>query len=559
MIVVVLLFMAAAAIAAANWYFVELSSRGPSVTSDAPADAQEGPLFLQQACTLPPEWVTLTDRGWMPGGPRDDDIIIIPNPPNYIGGFINTSHSGPYDFLQDVPLVFYGRGYVDPQGHVDLGRETTLADLAPTYAQLMDFDFPRREGRPVEGIWRDNREPPALIVTGVIDGGGWNVLNRWPDAWPNLAKLIERGANIDGAIVGSSPSVTPATHTNLSTGTFPRRHGATAILVRGDDGSITGAFSQDERYAGPDVDPGVSLRVTTLADLWDRANSNEPLAGMLSSFSYPLGMIGRGAAIRGGDHDIVVIEDEGVWATDPEFYSMPEYLNTEVAGPEQDVQEVDLRDGVDDELWRGHEIAPLDATPAFAPWQTRTITELFAREGFGADDLTDLFYINYKSPDEAGHKWNMIGPEQSDVLISVDDAIGDLVKWLDETVGRDRYLLVLTADHGQTPLEAGGWPINRNELLADLAREFDDHINHNGIIDDTTATVLYSDVTEMKRNGVTPEEVSSFLSTYTIGDNIAEDADVPEEFRDRVDELIFRGVFPGRALPEIMECTGARP
>lgn len=542
-------------------YFFGTSDGGdlPRGSFGSPNDEQYDEPFMALACTLPPEWVTLTDRGWRPGGPRDDDIIIVPNPPGYIGGFVNTSHSGPYDFLQEVPLVFYGPGYVDPQGRVDVGREVTLADLAPTYAELMDFEFPRREGVPIEGILRANEKAPALIVTAVIDGGGWNVLDHWPDAWPNLARLIERGANIEGAIVGSSPSVTPATHTNLSTGTFPRRHGATAILVRGDDGTITGAFSRDERYAGPDVDPGVSLRVTTLADLWDRANDNKPLAGMLSSFSYPLGMIGRGASIRGGDHDIVVIEDEGVWATDPEFYSMPEYLNTEVAGPEDDLQELDLRDGVDDELWREHEMAPLDATPAFAPWQTRTITELFAREGFGADELTDLFYINYKSPDEAGHKWNMIRPEQRDTLISVDEAIGDLVEWLDDNVGPNRYLLVVTADHGQTPLESGGWPIHRTELLTDLAREFDDHINRNGIIEDTTATVLYIDKSEMKLNDVTPEEVSSFLSSYTIGDNVAEDAEVPEAFRGRVDELVFRGVFPGRALPDIVECTGAKP
>jgi len=29
----------------------------------------------------------------------------------------------------------------------------------------------------------------------VIDGGGWNVLRQWPDAWPNLKCLMREGGN----------------------------------------------------------------------------------------------------------------------------------------------------------------------------------------------------------------------------------------------------------------------------------------------------------------------------------------------------------------------------
>ena len=42
-------------------------------------------------------------------------------------------------------------------------------------------------------------------------------------------------------------------------------------------------------------------------------------------------------------------------------------------------------------------------TPARIPWQTRLIDEVVQREGFGADDVPDLLYINYKLIDEIGH------------------------------------------------------------------------------------------------------------------------------------------------------------
>ncbi len=530
----------------------------PLKTDDGePAVALPKKAYLRDACRLPPKWVKRIHRGWAPGGIRDYDLVIVPKPPNYMGTFVNTSHSAPYDFLQKVPLIFYGKGFVEALGRVELDREPTIADLAPTYAELMDFGaFPERTATALTEVLKETDETPALIVTAVIDGGGWNALEEWPDAWPRIAQMIDEGANVEEAIVGSSPSITPATHTNLSTGTFPRYHGVTAIAVRADDGSIVGSFSEAPGNPGPAVmDPRVTLTKTTIADLWDRANDNEPLVGMLAAGNLQLGMIGHGAALEGGDNDIAAILSRGEWATNPELYSLPEYVNTDVPGPEGDVDAIDRADGEADGKWRGHAIEPLDGTPAFAPWENRTMFALMEREGFGADDVTDLFYVNYKAPDKAGHTWNMIAPEQEDVIRSVDDAIAELIDWLDANVGEEEYVLVVTADHGQTPL--GGWAISRSEVSDDLGRQFDGIENGKGVIGRTSASSFFSNPDEMEANGVTPEDVSSFLSRYTIGDNIPEGTEVPEGFENRLDERIFDAVFPGRKLPKIVKCTNA--
>jgi hypothetical protein len=161
--------------------------------------------YLRDACALPTEWVRRIYRGWQPGAARAWDLVIVPDPPNYMGTFINTSHSAPYEFLQDVPLVLYGPGFVEAQGRVSVGRDVTIADLAPTYAQLMSFDeWPDRPSLPLTEVLRDTDDTPKLIVTAVIDGGGWNALEEWPDKWPNIRALIEDGVNVDGATVGSS-------------------------------------------------------------------------------------------------------------------------------------------------------------------------------------------------------------------------------------------------------------------------------------------------------------------------------------------------------------------
>ena len=514
--------------------------------------------YLQDACKLPPKWVKLIHRGWVPGPSRGHDLILVPKPPNYLGGPVNASHSGPYDFLQEVPLLFYGPGFVQHLGRTTLDREVTLADVAPTLANIMHFDWPDRIGTSLDEILTGNPARPRLVVEVVMDGGGWNDLRHWPDRWPNLSRLMGEGTTIENAIVGSSPSITPSVHTTLATGAYPRLHEVTGITVRQDDGSLAGAFSTEARLTNADsTRPDSSLAIPTLADLWDVANGNVPLVGMFATGNYPLGMLGYGAAYKGGDKDMLALTQGEEWATNEKYYSMPDYINSEVPGPQRDIEAVDRADGAADDQWQGHEIHPIDATPALAPWQTRAMEAVLGREGFGDDDLTDLFFVNYKAPDYAGHEWNMIAPEQGDVLESVDKAIADMISWLDTNIGNDQYVFVLTADHGQTPINQGGWPISRGEVLNDINERFDKLDNDVNIVQSTSAVSLFMNREELADNHVRPEEVASYLSRYTINDNTPQGAQVADEFQDRGDERIFSAVFPGRRLPDIVDCTNA--
>lgn len=535
-------------------------TKTPEDSEPEAGDPIQGRAFLKAACEIPERWARLIYRGWAPGTTRAYDLSIVPHPPNYMGSFINTSHSGPYDFLQEIPMTLYGPGFVEPAGRTTLDREVTIADIAPTVAELIDFDFPQRKATPLSEVLSDTTDKPKLVVTIVIDGGGWNVLEEHPDSWPNLERLMAEGANIDNAIAGSSPSITPAVHTSIGTGAFPRQHGVTAIVVREGDGNLAGAFSEDDDIVGVNlVNPTINLRKSTVADEYDVSTGNDAKVALISPGTYQLGMIGHGAAFEGGDHDIspMLAKVEEQWGTNPTYYSAPDYINDEVAGPDADLEAVDRSDGEADGKWRGHEIPPVVATPALAPWENRIIKAVIENEGFGRDAITDLLSINYKAPDSLGHLYNMISPEEAETLESADAALGDLVDYLDSEVGEDEYVVIVTADHGQTPLEAGGWPINRDEIRADIDGRFDKVDNDVSVLEQTSASSFFMRKSEMKENGVTPEQVATFLTDYTIGDNIPDGGEVPQEFQDRLDEPIFDAVIPGRKITKVARCTGA--
>lgn len=512
--------------------------------------------YLSAACRMPWSWVKYVTRGWDPGTIRNHDLVIVPKAYTYMGTSTDSSHSGPWDFLQKVPLVFYGPGFIRSTGSIAIDREVTVADIAPTVARVMGMELKDRPSAPIERILRPTDRRPRLVFVVVIDGGGWNALERWPTAWPALQQLMADGASVEDAIVGSSPSITPAIHTNASTGTWPRFHGVTAIAVRDDDGAIVGAFSDVDSDNGmAAIKPKKTIRVPTVNDLWDVRVGNRAKIGAAIPGNYPLGMLGVGSRHPGGDRDILAGLGGKGWATKEAYYRLPAYVNEVVGKSTPYIREVDLADGNQDGKWRGHGIAPIYATPAHAPWQTDMIKLVMNREDFGDDGVTDLFWANYKSPDGAGHKWNMTAPEQKDVLRSVDNSIAEIRRWLERKVGSENYVLVVTADHGQTPIDGRGWAISRNEITTDVNMEFDHTANGLGVLQRSSASSFFMNREEILRNDTSPEAISSFLTRYRIRDNIAAGDKAPAEFADRLDEQIFKAVFPGRKIPAVVACT----
>jgi predicted AlkP superfamily pyrophosphatase or phosphodiesterase len=530
----------------------------PKDSERAPPPAQSE--FLRVACRMPAEWARYLYRGWQPGKQRAWDLALVPEPGSWFGTRLATSHSGPYAFLQRIPLVFFGDAFIKPAGPLHIGREITLADVAPTFARLMQMPFDR-SGTPITEVLKRTPRVPRLVVTIVIDGGGWNVLEQWPRAWPALAGLMRKGASVQDAVVGSSPSITPAVHSTLSTGHFPRRHGVMAIVARADTGALVSGFASKPFAAAPqDADPTVTLDSTTLADEWDLDNDNRARVAMIASQAFHAGMLGHGSSLRGADKDIAAMTllDEIAWATNPEFYRLPGYVNQSVGKPNDHLAAVDRADGEADGKWRGHDYWRVDATPAYAYWQNEVARTILDHEGFGDDRITDLLYINYKAPDAAGHRWNMLSIEQRDVLTSVDSAIQELVRTLNARVGERNYAAIVTADHGQTPLAfERGLPVGHTELRQDIERAFDDRDNGIPVVERVSTALYFMNREEMQRNDVTPEEIASYISGYSVRDNVPSGKPLPRGYAGRAHDALFAAAVPGRRLDDLVRCTRA--
>jgi hypothetical protein len=504
---------------------------------------EEIPSFRDQACGVSPNWLELMQRGYFE--PRSGQISLLPRVPAYMAsGGGGWSHSGPWSYLQHVPLVFYGPGIISAEGQVD--RPVTLADVAPTLAALMRGSLPESDGTSLPEVAELSaetlaRKPPRLILTIVWDGGGWNVLEQWPGDWVNLLRMMEDGVSYTHATDGSSPSVTPAVHTTLGTGLFPWKHGITGVPVRDESGEVVDAFLKGESSR--------FIQTPTLAERWDERTGNEAKVGMLGYEPWHLGMIGKGAEKPGGDKDDAVWLDveTNEWITNPDHYRLPSAI-AGTTGLEDDLAELDAEDGKVDQAWGDNKILDQrdrwEETPAFIRYHGRAMQNLISQEGYGADETTDLLFTNFKQIDRVGHYFNMDSEEVNESLLVTDEVLGDLLGFLDEEVGRGRYVVVLTADHGQQPdaPDIAGYGIDPNEVERDIDAEF------GPVTRAVWPTEVFLEDEAMEEEGVEVAEIARFLADYRLEDNAVDD---PYTGRFEPSDRLFEMAVPASMLPSL--------
>ena len=70
----------------------------------------------------------------------------------------------------------------------------------------------------------------------------------------------------------------------------------------------------------------------------------------------------------------------------------------------------------------------------------------------GEDDVPDLLALSLNAHDYAGHTWGPDSWETLDLTLRLDAALGGLFDALDRKVGKGGWAIVMTSDHGATPL-----------------------------------------------------------------------------------------------------------
>jgi hypothetical protein len=340
--------------------------------------------------------------------------------------------------------------------------------------------------------------------------------------------------------------VTPAIHTTLGTGVFPWKHAITNIPVRDEHGTVVDAFLKGESSR--------FLAAPALAERWDEQTGNRALVGMVGYEPWHLGMIGQGAERPGGDKDDAawLNIDTNQWISNASHYRLPRALVT-TPGLEADLARTDAADGRVDGSWRDNHIIDqpdrVEEVPGFIDYHTRGMERMIQQEGYGADRITDLLFTNYKQIDRNGHYYNMSSDEVDDSIVESDKVLGRLPGFLNRTVGRGSWVIVVTADHGQQPDASAvdGYGINPREVESDIDDRFGD-----GVTRAVWPTEVFFNEDVMAKDGVSVAEIARFLYRYRLKDSTQRpDIALAGAGRFGPDDRLFQMAIPAHLIPDI--------
>lgn len=545
--------LGATALAACSW--------GGGRDRIAVPSSRDEEYYRELACRLPDEQLERLANGYYPG--RSGNVQYVPIEPNTVGNWF--SHSGRWGYLQDVPLLFHGPGVVPATGAVD--RAATVADIAPTVAELIGYPFRALDGRPVEEALSlvGSVAQPKLVVVVVWDCAGHNVLREHPGAWPFLRELRSRSVWVERASLGSSPSISAPIHATIGTGAFPMLHGR-----------VDHWFALDGKMTYVEETGTRDLLLPTMAERYRADRSNEPRIGAVGFDNWHLGMIGHGAYLDGGIPDVAVLRRESAWGLAPVSARNFRFPDSVSEVPRPTLEDIDALDGTVDGRFFGYPLragvepdpaagAPVDGAykepttedfeeiadrVVWSHWQTRVIEQLVRREGFGSDEVPDLLFVNYKQVDEVSHAQTMNSAEMWAALRATDLATEQLVATLDREVGEGRWAMVLTADHGATPLPAfsGGFQIDERRLREDIGRTFDPDAEEPEVLMHLRPSQVWIDVDRLTSNGFSLDQVAGLLAGYTRGENLPDPSTIDPAERD---EPVMAGAFPTRLLDRL--------
>lgn len=382
---------------------------------------------------------------------------------------------------------------------------------------------------------------PKLAVLVVVDQLRADYLTRWQDLFGNggFRRLQTEGAWFQNCHYPYAGTTTGPGHASLATGCPPAKHGIIANeWYERASGSV--AYCVDsERYSivpprptsaddkDPDIDqenesglpvlkkrPGIAPERLLLPTLGDALKDATGGAGRVFSLSYKE----RSAVLLGGHKPDACywIDKASALAVTSTYYGnrvhpwVEEFNRAKPANAFFGRDWTRLRTDLDYERHSGPDDGPGEGkghgqgrtfphpttggtdkvggkyyeAVYTSPFGNEVLLDLVRRtidaEGLGTREAPDLLCVSFSSNDPVGHAWGPDSQEVLDMTLRTDLILKALLDHLDAKVGRGRYVLGLSADHGICPLPEVSRRQGRDAGFVAptlLARGVDDFLN----------------------------------------------------------------------------------
>jgi predicted AlkP superfamily pyrophosphatase or phosphodiesterase len=332
---------------------------------------------------------------------------------------------------------------------------------------------------------------PKLVVVIVVDQMRADYVDKFRGQWTGgLKRLVEEGAWFRAAAYPYAATETCVGHATISTGAFPQSHGivANAWWDRAAQKMVTCTGDPNAKnigYAGMSVTGGDSAVRMELPSFAEELKFQTGGATRVVTLSLKARAAITMAGHK-GDSATWVDGSNGAWETSSVYGAMPfveQYAQKHPVSEDYGktwalslpassywydekalgASQVDGWSPGFPHALRGKEGSSGPDQVFFEQWATSPFADTALTKlaeaavdslGMGQSGETDFLAVNYSSADYVGHTFGPRSWEIQDLLVRLDNDLGELLKHLDEKVGRGKYVVALSADHGVAPIPA---------------------------------------------------------------------------------------------------------
>ncbi len=324
---------------------------------------------------------------------------------------------------------------------------------------------------------------PKLIVGIVVDQMRWDFLYRYYDRYlpdGGFKRLVNKGFSCENTYINYIPTYTACGHTCLYTGSVPAIHGITGNgwydnrldkwTYCTEDKTVQGVNNNSD--AGQ-MSPKNMLVSTITDELRIATNFRSKVIG--------ISIKDRGAILPAGHAANAAYwydGSSGGFISSTYYMSeLPQWLqnfnkkkladtyfkmgwNTlyPIETYVQSMTTKDYYEGVEPDKIKsfpynyedniGKSYGSFPGTPYGNTIIKDLAIEAIQHEQLGKDSITDFLAISFSTPDYIGHGYGPNSIEVEDVYLRLDKELGEFFRFLDTKVGKDQYLVFISADHG---------------------------------------------------------------------------------------------------------------
>ncbi len=325
---------------------------------------------------------------------------------------------------------------------------------------------------------------PKLVVGIVVDQMRWDYLYRYYERYSETGgfkRLIKNGFSCENTFIPYAPTVTACGHASIYTGSVPAINGITGNAWYDNKLNRSVYCTEDSSVKAIGSNTGAGLRspknlfTTTICD-------ELRLATNFRSKVIGVALKDRGSILPAGHSANAAYwydSKTGDWITSS-------YYRNDLPGWLKSFNAKKLVDQYYKQAWTtmyptntylqrtadqiNFESKPLDTDAKGFPYNLNkfagsdysailstpfgnTFTAELAEaavvnEQLGADAITDFLTVSFSSTDYVGHSFGPNSIEIEDTYLKLDKDLGEFLNFLDSKVGKNQYLIFLTADHG---------------------------------------------------------------------------------------------------------------